>query len=62
LMGYYFHESGRKPYGTDTSWERHDHARRASGNTAIAGFARGAEQGVRDQPENSCKMAEASNG
>jgi hypothetical protein len=28
-------------------------------NTAIAGLARGAEQGVRDQSENRCKVAEA---
>ena len=39
-MGYYFHESGRRPYGTDTSWQRHDHARRASSNTAIAALSK----------------------
>ena len=34
-----FRLNGRKPYGTGTSRERHDHARRQSSNTAIAGFA-----------------------
>ncbi|GCE88556.1 transposase [Komagataeibacter diospyri] len=38
-MVWHFHASGRKHYGTDTSWQRHDHARGASSNTAIAGFA-----------------------
>ena len=28
--------NGRKHYGTSSSWERHDHARRQSSNTAIA--------------------------
>jgi hypothetical protein len=43
-----FRCNGRKPYGTGTSWERPDHARRPSGNTAIASFARDAEPGTRD--------------
>ena len=42
--------NGRKPYGTGTSRERHDQARRPSSNTAITGFAREAEPGVGDQP------------
>ena len=59
-MVWYFHESGRKPYGTDTSRQRHDHARRANSIIAIAGFALSAERRVGNQPENSCEMAEAS--
>uniref|UniRef100_UPI0009EDB8CE IS630 family transposase n=1 Tax=Gluconobacter thailandicus TaxID=257438 RepID=UPI0009EDB8CE len=46
-------------YVMAASWQRHDHARHASNTTAIAGFALGAERGVRDQPKNSCKVAEA---
>ena len=38
-----FRWNGRKPYGTGTSRERHDHARRPSSDTAIASFARDAE-------------------
>jgi hypothetical protein len=38
--------NGRKHYGTSSSRERHDHARRQSSNTAIASFARAAEPGV----------------
>jgi hypothetical protein len=41
--------NGRKRYGTGTSRERHDHARRQSSNTAIASFALDAEPGARDQ-------------
>ena len=59
-MVWYFHASGRKHYGTDTSWQRHDHARGASSNTAIAGFTLGAERKVRDQSKNRGEIAEAS--
>ena len=38
-------------YGTGSSRERHDHARRQSSNTAIASFARAAEQGARLIPK-----------
>jgi hypothetical protein len=38
-----FRWNGRKHYGTGTSRERHDHARRQSSNTAIASFALGTE-------------------
>ena len=37
-----FRRNGRKHYGTSSSRERHDHARRQSSNTAIASFARAA--------------------
>jgi hypothetical protein len=47
-----FRWNGRKPHGTSSSRERHDHARRPSSNTAIASFARDAEPGAWDQPEN----------
>lgn len=47
------------PYGTDTSWERHGHARRPSSNTAIAGFARDAEPGAWGQPEDGREVAQA---
>jgi len=48
-----FRWNGRKPYGTSSSWERHDHARRQSSNTAIASFALGAEPGAGDQSKDS---------
>ncbi|MEM9432037.1 MAG: hypothetical protein AAGA32_21580 [Pseudomonadota bacterium] len=32
--------NGRKRYGPSSSWQRHDHARRQSSNTAIASFDR----------------------
>ena len=47
-----FRWNGRKHYRTGSSRERHDHVRRPSSNTAIAGFARDAEPGVGDQPED----------
>ena len=54
-----FLRNGRKHYGTSSSWERHDHARRQSCNTAIANFARAAEQGIGHQPQNCCHVAQA---
>lgn len=48
-------QNGRKPYGTGTSRERHDHARRQSSNTAIASFALGAEPGAWDHPKTVAK-------
>jgi hypothetical protein len=39
--------NGGKHSGTDTSWERHDHARSQSSNTAIASYERGVEPGTR---------------
>jgi hypothetical protein len=54
--------NGRKPYGTGTSRERHDYARRPSSNTAIARFALDAEPGARDQPEDGGETAEAGDG
>ncbi len=35
-MVWYFHESGRKPYGTDTSWERHDQASAGAALSMVA--------------------------
>jgi hypothetical protein len=46
-----FRWNGRKHYGPGSSRERHDHARRPSGNTVIAGFARDAEPRTGDQPQ-----------
>ena len=57
-----FRRDGRKHYGTGTSWERHDHARRPSSNTAIASFARDAEPGTGHQPQGGGEVAEASDG
>ena len=54
--------NGRKPYGTGTSRERHDHARRQSSNTAIAGFVLDAEPGAWDQRQDGGEMAEAGDG
>jgi len=54
--------NGKKRYGTGTSRERHDHARRQSGNTAIASFAHGAEPGAWDQPEDGGEVAQAGDG
>src|SRR5690606_11045764 len=51
--------NGRMPYGTSSSWKRHDHARCPSSNTAIAGFARAAEPGVGHQPQDRCEVAQA---
>ncbi len=50
------------PYGTSSSRKRHDHARRPSGNTAIASFARATEQGVGYQPQDRCEVAQACDG
>ena len=50
-----FRWNGRKPYGTSTSWERHDHARRQSSNTAIVRFARGVKPGAGDHPKTLAK-------
>lgn len=50
-----FRWNGRKPYGTGSSRERHDHARRASSNTAIASFARDVEPRAGDQPQDGAK-------
>ncbi len=50
-----FRRNGRKHYGTSSSRQRHDHARSPSSNTAIASFARGAEQGTRHQPQDGAK-------
>jgi hypothetical protein len=47
--------NGRKPYGTGSSRERHDHARHPSSNTAIAGFARDAEPGAGINPKTVAK-------
>lgn len=55
----FFRWNGRKPHGTGTSRERHDHARRPSSNTAIASFARGAEPGTGDQSQDGGKVAQA---
>jgi hypothetical protein len=52
-----FRWNGRKPYGTGTSLERHDHARRQSSNTATVSFALDAKPGVWDQPEDGCEVA-----
>ena len=46
------------PYGTSSSRKRHDHARCQSSNTAIAGFARDAEPGVRHQSQDSGEVAQ----
>ena len=54
-----FRWNGRKPYGTGSSRERHDHARRPSSNTAIASFALDAEQGPGDQPQDGGEVAQA---
>ena len=42
----------RERYGTDTSRQRHDHARHPSCNTAIEGFDQGASRALRDQSED----------
>src|SRR5258706_15497215 len=50
--------SGR-PYGTDTSWQRHDHARRQSSNTAIASFAPRVSGAIQSQSQDGCQVEEA---
>ena len=57
-----FLRNGRKHYGTSSSRERHDHARRQSSNTAIASFAHAAEPGTRHQPEDGGEVAQARDG
>jgi hypothetical protein len=57
-----FRRNGRKPYGTSSSRERHDHARRPSSNTAIASFARDAEPGAGDQLKDGTQVAGAGDG
>jgi len=54
--------NGRTPYGTGTSWLRHDHARHQSSNTAIASFERGTEPGARHQSEDGREVAKAAVG
>src|SRR6056297_1611222 len=54
--------NGRTPFGTGTSWLRHDHARHQSSNTAIASFERGTEPGARHQSEDSREVAKAAVG
>jgi len=49
-------------YGTSSSRERHDNARRQSSNTAIASFARAAEPGTGHQPQDGCEVAQACDG
>jgi hypothetical protein len=49
----------RRRCGTGTSRKRHDHSRRPSSNTAIDGFAPGAERTLRHQPEDGRQVAEA---
>ena len=47
----------RMHYGTDTSRQRSDHARRPSSNTAIESFGRGTRGAVSPEPENDSQMA-----
>jgi len=61
-MVHYSPWNGRKQYGTDTPWQRHDHARGPSGNTAIASFGRGTESNLWDQSQNGAQMAQAGYG
>src|SRR5690606_8402178 len=49
-------------FGTSSSWQRHDHARRQSSNTAIASFARAAEPGAGYQPQDRREVAQARDG
>ena len=51
--------SGR-PYGTDTSRQRQDHARRPSSDTAIEGFDQRARRSLRSQPEDGDEVEKAS--
>ncbi len=57
-----FRMDGRKHYGTSSSRLRHDHVRRQSCNTAIAGFALAAERRVGDQSQDGRQVAEAGDG
>jgi hypothetical protein len=50
--------SGR-PYGTDTSRQRQDHARRPSCDTAIEGFDQRACRVIRPQPEDGDEVEDA---
>ena len=47
--------NGRMLYGKNSSWQRHDHARCPSSNTAIASFARAAEPRAGHQPQTVAK-------
>ena len=51
--------SGRR-YGTDTSRQRQDHARRPSSDTAIEGFDQRARRSLRSQPEDGDEVEKAS--
>ena len=57
-----FLRNGRKHYGTNSSRQRHDHARCPSSNTAIASFAHAAEQGTGHQPEDGGEVAQTHDG
>ena|SRR6056297_3581748 len=46
-------------YGTNSSRERQDHARRPSSHTAIESFERGAEPGTGHQRQDGRQVAEA---
>ena len=54
--------NGRKPYGTGTPRQRHDHAGHPSSNTAIASFDRGAEPEAWHQSEDRREVAKARDG
>ena len=58
-MVYNFVRITRRHYGTNASWPRQDHARRASVHTAIESFERGAEPETGDQRQNRCQVARA---
>lgn len=57
-MAEFFPETGRKRYGPNSSWMRHDHARRPSGDAAIGSFDRCVEPGAWDQPEDGREVEE----
>ena len=57
VMAYNLVRITRRHYGTNSSWQRQDHARRASADTAIEGFERGAEPEIRDQRQNRVPVA-----
>jgi hypothetical protein len=54
--------NGRKNYGTDTPWERHDDARRLSCNTVIANFSRRIEPHLWHLPEACSQVAQSCDG
>ncbi len=47
--------NGRKHYGTSSSWQRHDHARYPSSNTAIASFDRALSRELGINPKTVAK-------